>query len=135
EPDWPRSEKINRLPASLVKSMIGVGKITAQDDWRLDPELSIRGGLTLLEYFERYWRMKTNFSRLEATFPQPEKMLTPVVLASYHSGAARVKRAINESGREFLDVVYLKEAKKYVNRVSSYCYHFARRKDKYEKAP
>lgn len=135
EPNWPRSEKINRLPAGLVKTMIQVGKITSKDDWRLDPELSIRGGLTLLEYFERYWRMKMNFSRLEATFPHPEEVFTPVVLASYHSGAARVKRAINESGRQFLDAVYLKEAKKYVNRVSSYCYHFAEREVSDESAP
>ena len=135
EPDWPRDEQITRLPASVVKAMIHVGKITDQHDWRLNPELSIRGGLTLLQYMEGYWKKGINFSRLEAKFPHPQKIFTPVVLASYHSGAARVKRAINQHGPQFLDAEYLKEAKKYVNRVNSYCYHFAQRGGANETTP
>lgn len=135
EPSWPRSDKVTRLPASLIKTLVNTGQLTARDDWRLNPELSIRGGLTLLEYFENYWRMDLNFERLESNFSNPQQMLTPVVLASYHSGAARVKRAINESGPKFLTADYLKEARKYVNRVNSYCYHFSKQEGAHAKAP
>ena len=48
-----------------------------------------------------------------------------MILASYNSGSARVKNIIQEKGDEWLKDPALQEAFKYVNKVSSFCFHFS----------
>ena len=124
-PNWPRSEIISKYPAPILKVLIKKGKINSQNDWRLNPELSIRGGLTLLDYMQNYWMRNSHLQFVHEKINLPNYDITPIILASYHSGAARVKRAIKEKGINFLSAKYLNEARKYVGRVSSYCYHFS----------
>ncbi|NQY99504.1 MAG: transglycosylase SLT domain-containing protein [Bdellovibrionales bacterium] len=120
-PNWPRSPKVSELPSSLLKILIQSGELS--EDWRLQPKLSIQGGLTLLKEMNSYWYKK------EVPVLLSDGELPPAVndltLASYHSGALRVYEAIQEKGLSYLDHENLGEAKKYVNRVKSYCYHFA----------
>ncbi|MEO0337498.1 MAG: transglycosylase SLT domain-containing protein, partial [Pseudomonadota bacterium] len=125
-PVWPRSPKISKLPSSVLKLLIRSGDI--EEDWRLSPKLSITGGLTLLKEMNNYW-FKRDVPVLlsEGEEPPPINDLT---LASYHSGALRVYEAIQEKGLSYLDHKDLNEAKKYVNRVKSYCYHFANSQDR-----
>ncbi|MCB0361270.1 MAG: transglycosylase SLT domain-containing protein [Bdellovibrionales bacterium] len=135
QPDWPRATSITKYPAPIVKTMITAGRITAQDDWRLNPELSIRGGLTMIDYLIDYWKDEPLLSSLQKVSHEPEQLTTEVILASYQSGAARVKRAITSLGMRFLSSESLDEARKYVGRVSSYCYHFSQKENTYEKTP
>lgn len=135
QPLWPRSSSINRLPAGIVKGLITAGKLTAKDDWRLNPELSLRGGLTFLSYLTDYWASDPVFSQLKEKSAFSKQLATQIILASYQSGASRVKKAILENNQDFLASENLTEARKYVGRVSSYCYHFSNREDLYAKSP
>jgi hypothetical protein len=125
-PDWPRSPKVAELPSSLLKLLIQTGEI--EEDWRLQPKLSIKGGLTLLKEMNAYWYKK----EIPLMLSEGEKApaVNDLTLASYHSGALRVYEAIQEKGLSYLDHKDLNEAKKYVNRVKSYCYHFSKTADR-----
>lgn len=125
-PSWPRSENIRRFPASVLKTMIASDKLTARDDWRLDPEKSITGGMALMNYMKSYWQREEALNVLDQNMPGHEPDLTSLTLASYHSGPVRVRRAIVEKGSDYLKSSDLKEANRYVRRVKSYCYHFAK---------
>lgn len=135
QPLWPRSASISRFPAGIVKGLINAGKLTARDDWRLNPELSLRGGLTFLNYLANYWAGDPVFSQLKEKSAFPKQLATQIILASYQSGASRVKKAILENNQNFLTSENLMEARKYVGRVSSYCYHFSNREDLYANSP
>ncbi|MCB0341504.1 MAG: transglycosylase SLT domain-containing protein [Bdellovibrionales bacterium] len=124
-PEWPRSERIKKYPASVVKTLIATNEISREEDWRLNPELSVRGGIAYLEYLNGYWTRPQNYSHLNDTFKSPNQRMTDVVLASYNSGAARVKKSIEENGKDYLESPQLGEAKKYVNRINSLCYYFS----------
>lgn len=128
--DWPRSEAIRRYPATVVKGMISAGKITAKDDYRLDPEKSVRGGLLYIKHLETYWRKQKNYQVLQEVFGDPELAMTEVILASYNSGAARVKKALKTKGVNYLNAKNLTEAKKYVRNINSYCFHFGQKSEK-----
>lgn len=125
-PNWPRSDKVNRLPASVLKTMIVTGQLTAQDDWRLDSNKSIAGGLALMNYMKAYWQREETLQVLQRNMPHHQPNLTALTLASYHSGPIRVRRAIVEKGADYLASSDLSEANRYVRRVKSYCYHFAK---------
>lgn len=135
QPDWPRANSISRFPAAVVKTLISTGHLTAKDDWRLNPELSIRGGLTMIDYLLGYWENEPLLKQLTQSSSQASQLKTNVILASYQAGAARVKKALNERQQNFLRADYLSQARKYVRRVNSYCYHFSQNEDLYAKSP
>ncbi|MCB0420017.1 MAG: transglycosylase SLT domain-containing protein [Bdellovibrionales bacterium] len=124
--DWPRSKNIRRLPASLLKSWIRMGKISSEEDWRLDPERSIQGGYEYLRYLHSYWHKPVNSQVITSIYGKSQERLTEVILASYNSGAYRVKSALKSLGPNYLMSGDLNEARVYVGKVSSYCYHFAK---------
>ena len=49
---------------------------------------------------------------------------TDILLASYNSGAYRVKKSIIKNKKEWLFDDSLHEARKYVMNIKSYCYSF-----------
>lgn len=130
--EWPRSKKIHRLPASLLKTWIKMGKVSPKEDWRLDPERSIQGGYEYLRYLHTYWHKKRNAKVFSSVYGKSSERLTEVILASYNSGAYRVKTALKSYGPNYLMAGNLSEARKYVGKVSSYCYHFSQPSDKGE---
>ncbi|MCC2679561.1 MAG: putative exported protein [Pseudobdellovibrio sp.] len=121
-PDWRSDPLIDELDVLTVNQMILNKTINQKQDWRLDPELAIEGGALYLNYLIDYWNIEENRKLLSE---YPNISLTAVVLASYNSGALRVKNKIKSSGDQWIDDNELKEAFKYVNSVSSYCYHFS----------
>ncbi|MBS1986062.1 MAG: transglycosylase SLT domain-containing protein [Bdellovibrionales bacterium] len=123
--DWPRFEEINETSFVRLKSMILTNSLSAEDDWRLNPKLSIQGGLTYLGLLNKYWRQEQNYLRVARIFEDTEDALTELVLASYNSGPSRVSKALKEMGPWYLSSPELREAEKYVARVTSYCDHFA----------
>lgn len=122
-PYWSRDARVAKLKPAEIEGLIRAKKIGSKQDWRLNPALSIEGGSLYLEYLRDYWNLPENKKILEAntSIPYPE-----VILASYNSGAARVKSKIKDRGRDWLGDSELKEAFKYVNNVTSYCYHFSK---------
>jgi len=121
-PDWRSDPLIDELDVLTVNQMILNKTINQKQDWRLDPALAIEGGALYLNYLIDYWNLEENKKLLSG---YPNISLTAVVLASYNSGALRVKNKIKSSGDQWIDDNELKEAFKYVNSVSSYCYHFS----------
>ncbi|MCC7441927.1 MAG: transglycosylase SLT domain-containing protein [Bdellovibrionales bacterium] len=124
-PKWPRSPRLNRLPPLAARAMILSGKLKPANDWRLDPEKSVIGGLAYARILAERWSTPASLAYLRATFRDPETEHTRLVLASYHSGYSRVHSALRRRGEGWLRSPSLKEARKYVNRISSYCHHFA----------
>lgn len=126
-PHWPRHPKIDALTLPYLKAMIMMGKINEDNEWRLDPETSMKGGISYLKYLDDFWRKPQNMELIKNTYSELEIGLSEVILASYNSGLTRVKSALETRGYDWINDDKLGEAKKYVNRVSSYCYHFAER--------
>lgn len=122
--DWPRSPQVDEVSVPRLKAMILTGHLGPSEDWRLDPGLSIRGGLTYLTILNKYWRQENNFLRVKQTFEQSEEALTEIILASYNSGPSRVSKALRELGPWYLSSPELGEARRYVSRVMSYCDQF-----------
>ncbi|HEX4925792.1 MAG TPA: transglycosylase SLT domain-containing protein [Bdellovibrionales bacterium] len=126
---WPRYDGMDKISAPVLKAMILSGQVNGKNEWRLNPQMSIRGGLTYLTLLSNYWRRPENFSKISAQFRNPEEGFSQVILASYNSGFVRVGSALEKSGANWIRDDELREARKYVYRVMSYCYHFSHQGD------
>ena len=104
-----------------------MGEIHDGKEWRLDPEKSLLGGMTYVEYLQRYWALPNNQALLDGLDGDRDHNLTQLILASYNSGAARVKRAVKTMNNDWQKHQSLREAVKYLKRVSSYCFHYAKK--------
>ena len=125
---WPRYPDIDEMGYDDVRILISAGKINSTNEWRLNPALSLMGGVELLETLSTQWSNESNQSRIKFVFQEKEELQvarTRLILASYHSGYTRVSKALETYGADWLKAPELREARKYVNRVFSYCNHFA----------
>ena len=120
---WKIYPKFNDLSLRSIKRRLKNNKINSRNDWRLDPEKSIEGGIVYLEYLKSYWEMPDKQEILEKAFFD-EPPMVDIILASYNSGGSRVKYAIKKNKKNWLQHKKLKEAKKYVMNIKSYCYSF-----------
>ena len=125
ESHWPRFTGLEEMSALEVRLAIYKGEISADNEWRLNPELSVQGGVSYLAYLYKYWDRPDKRAQLESLFGELDPNLSEIILASYNSGATRVSRAIDRHGKDWLKDQELNEARKYVRRVVSYCDHFA----------
>jgi hypothetical protein len=123
--DWPHYPGLNDLPIGWVKALIMTGKVNAKNEWRLNQEQSIEGGLEYTKILAKRWSSPENAAKIHGTFHDPEKAYTQLILASYHSGYARVSGALARDGAGWLKDSDLTEARKYVNRISSFCHSFS----------
>lgn len=123
--NWPRYPGVNDLPVPMLKALVLSGKINARSEWRLDPDHSIQGGIDYTVMLADKWSAPERLARIRAIFPNPEEEHTKLILASYHSGFSRVLNAFERYGRNWLSSPDLREARKYVNRISSYCDYFS----------
>lgn len=126
--DWPSFPGIDQMNHLQLRSHVLSGKINKHNEWRLDKEKSLLGGIQYLHYLEDYWTRPMNWNTLEEQIPSnliDQELLTQVILASYHSGAFRVKRAISSEGPKWLASDHLKGARFYVQKVTSYCHDFS----------
>jgi soluble lytic murein transglycosylase-like protein len=122
---WPRYPGIHEMPVALLRFMIGRGEINGKNEWRLNPELSISGGLAYAQILANRWSTPEMQSRLRAQFKDPEVEQTKLTLASYNSGYSRVLSALNDYGHSWLSSPELDEARRYVNRIMSFCDYFS----------
>lgn len=122
--DWPRYPGINDLSVPMLRLAIMREEINSSNEWRLNPALSIAGGVEYLAYLNEYWSRPDKRELLEKTVGANESALSEVILASYNSGAALVSQALERNGTLWLRDEELIEARKYVRRVFSFCDHF-----------
>lgn len=125
---WPSYPGLDQMHYLKIKSLIMMGELNKSNEWRLDQEKSIIGGIEYLRYLETYWTQPKNWKILEKSFTSEQidqDLLTKIILASYHSGAYRVKRTIAESQKDWLNSPRLAGANFYVKKVKSYCYDFS----------
>jgi len=123
---WPRYPGINGMSPGTLKVLVSRGRINSRNEWRLDPALSIKGGLAYIKYLNDFWSRPENRSKLSSIYPDPDREVSSVILASYNSGPARVSVAMGKYGDRWLkDSPELDEAKLYVKRVTSYCDYFS----------
>ncbi len=122
---WPQYRRLNRYSVPRIKTLIQLGKVNRENEWRLDEELSVRGGIEYLRFISKYWQRGTQQRWIKKYYQSPEEIIDELILASYNSGPARVKYALRSKGQKWLRVRKLKEARKYVGKVKSYCYDFA----------
>ena len=123
-PTWPRYPKIGSMNSFQIKSLIMLNKLHGGKEWRLDHRYSLLGGIEYLTYLQNYWQKEENKQILSNTFSDNNFPLTQILLASYNSGAYRVKKALESQQQNWLNDASLSEAKIYVNNINSYCYVF-----------
>lgn len=126
--DYPTYPELHTFPVPLIKTMILTGQVNSKNEWRLNPRTSIRGGITYLKFVEDYWLADHAHQLILQSYPNEfdvENILDDIILASYNSGPYRVKKALRNRGQDWLNSPHLQEAKKYVRKVKSYCYHFS----------
>lgn len=123
--NWPRYPGIQDM--SLLRLKLGVmnGKINQTNEWRLNPTLSVLGGVEYITYLTEVWMKPDRRAFVEKYLGRSDSAMSEVILASYNSGAARVQSAIEVRGKKWLQDDELGEARKYVKRVVSYCDYFA----------
>ncbi len=125
-PEFKRYPDINDMSFLELKAKILSGKINSKNEWRLDPKSSIIGGISFLKRLDEYWRRKETDELLRKNFANPEKARLDAILASYNSGASRVRRAIKKHGKDYLFASKeLNAAREYVHKIQSYCFHFS----------
>lgn len=126
--DYPTYPDLHTYPVPLIKTMILSGQVNPKNEWRLNPRTSIRGGITYLKFVEDYWLADHAHQLILQSYPNEfdvENILDDLILASYNSGPYRVKKALKKRGQDWINSPHLQEAKKYVRKVKSYCYHFS----------
>jgi hypothetical protein len=123
-PTWPRYRELENYSVSKVKLFIQKDKINRRNEWRLNPRLSVQGATDFIQAIAEKWSTKENKELIRILFDDPEIATNKLILASYHSGYNRVSAALYEHGKNWLKSPQLKEARKYVNKVFSYCHTF-----------
>ncbi|EQC52774.1 lytic transglycosylase domain-containing protein [Bacteriovorax sp. DB6_IX] len=127
--NWKADRRIKKLPVPILRTMIKIGKISKKHDWRLDKRKSVQGGLEYIKYLERYWNGNIDLiERAYGTNFDKEKILTELILASYNSGPYRIKMRLIRDGKLWARSKVIKEAKNYIGKVKSFCYHFNQNK-------
>lgn len=121
---WPRRD-LSSVTHSEVKEQITAGELTPQSDWRLEPNLSLKGGASYLKYILSFWNSKDNQLLLKEANLISKEQITDVVLASYNSGPERVKRIISKSRDKWMSDPEIKNIQYYLNMIYSYCNDFA----------
>jgi hypothetical protein len=124
-PNFTSYPDITLLSPLKIKTLVDREIINSNNDWRLDPYKSIQGGIIFMKYLQRYWEKPENLALIKKIEGPKSDVLSQILLASYNSGASRVKRAVTTDPINWIESGQLKEAKKYVRRVSSYCFHFS----------
>jgi hypothetical protein len=125
--DWAIYPKFKKLPYLNLKTKVISSVINEKNDWRLDNTKSIEGGVIYLNYINNYWSSPEKLEILSDVFNE-DVPSTDIILASYNSGAYRVKKSIMRNRENWLFDQSLNEARKYVMNIKSYCYAFNQEK-------
>lgn len=119
--NWPRYPGISDLSFWELKYKIVKEDIHEQNEWRMDPKLSLLGGSLYLNKLKTYWARADK----QKLVKDSGSTLTQVILASYNIGPATVSRAIERKKKKWLTDHEGATSTKYVNLVGDYCQKFA----------
>jgi hypothetical protein len=133
-PTWPVYPEFNERPVPSMKALVMSGRVNAKNEWRLEPEQSIRGGIDYTILLSRLWSTPENTAKIRTYFSDVEAERTRLILASYHSGYSRVLSALDANGAQWIFAPELSEARNYVNRILSYCSYFTEKEFSHENA-
>ena len=122
-PQWQYDTSVESLSFLELKAAILAGRVTKDRDWRLERLKSLEGGALYLNLLEDYWERADARRALKVFGKNPP--LTEILLASYNSGAYRVKKSIFRRRQDWLNAKELGEARKYVMNIKSYCHAFS----------
>lgn len=122
--EWPRYPGIGSMTWMQMKFGVLNGRINSRNDWRLNEQYSVLGGVEYLRYLTEYWTQPERRAFIRKYAGSSETALSEIILASYNSGATRVSSALENHGRRWLQDDDLNEARRYVRRVASYCDYF-----------
>lgn len=115
---------IERMSYPEIMMRIYSGEINATNEWRLNPKQSIAGGLHYLNFLREYWKSENSARHLSEVF-KGHVPWEDIILASYNSGPYRVKTSLQSHGKNWIYHPKLKEARKYISKVRSYCHSFS----------
>lgn len=125
-PHFPRYPGLNSSSVPWIKTLIAIGRANERNEWRLHRERSVVGGVRYFRQLSKYWASPRNLARIQKHFPNDaERTHAELVLASYNGGFVRVSSALSRRGKRWLDAPELGEARRYVRRIESLCYHFS----------
>lgn len=127
EGEWPRHPEVPQMSLLELRLAILGGKVHAGNEWRLNPDLSVRGGIEYLDYIAGYWRRPEKREQIDKYLGSTDLSMSELMLASYNSGPSRVSEALNRRAADWIKDEELGEARKYVRRVNSYCDQFEQR--------
>lgn len=117
-------EGIEKMSYPELMLKIYSGEINKNNEWRLNPTQSIQGGVEYINFLRSYWENEDSERQLTNVFDKKIPW-EDIILASYNSGPYRVKSALQSHGKNWIYHPRLKEARKYISKVRSYCQSFA----------
>ena len=118
-PDWPRNPSLGRFSRRELEGLIP-SVINRSNEWRLDPEKSIRGGAFYLGYLRDRLLAEANRRYLDNAGTDRDRIAAEASLAAYNSGLNRILYMMKSHGPEWLDQRRTREAKRYVRKILSY---------------
>lgn len=123
--NWPKYPGLNAMPILWVKMMVMAEEVNAKNEWRLDMDRSIQGGLAFASTLLKRWNEPEGMSWIAKMDEPTDLSRTKLLLASYHSGYSRVMSALRKHGKHWIRAPELRAARSYVNRILSYCSCFS----------
>lgn len=128
--NWKSDRRIKKLPVPVIRALIKMGKINSTHDWRLNKRKSVLGGIEYIKYLNRYWNGNLGLiERVFGTNINLDEIKSELIIASYNSGPYRIKTQLLSQGEKWKYSSNIKEARKYLGKVKSYCYHFSKNKE------
>jgi hypothetical protein len=118
-PGWPRNPRLGRFSRRELRDLIPA-VINRGNEWRLDPDKSIRGGAFYLGYLRDRLQAAANRPYLDRAGTDRGELVATASLAAYNSGLNRILYMMKAHGPAWLDQRATREAKRYVRRVLSY---------------
>jgi soluble lytic murein transglycosylase-like protein len=94
--------------------------INEDNEWRLNPEKSIRGGAYYLGYLRDRLMDDANRLYVANAGPDRDRNIAEATLAAYNSGLNRILYMMKIHGDAWLDQKRTREAKRYVRKILSY---------------
>ena len=104
-------------------------QIHAGNEWRLDPSLSIKGGVEYVGRLADYWNRPEKKAQLKWISANPDDAFADVLLASYNAGPKRVSDAIERSHHLWLQDAEIPGTITYIRRSESFCDQFAHQRN------
>lgn len=110
---WPSYPEIDQESRLGLYTKIMLGLINRNNEWRLDPEKALKGGLQYLKKLETFWS------------EHPAKERKDLVLASYYTGPYKVLKVYNSMGNNWKKSREMASVIPKIKEVQSHCFELS----------